>query len=88
MFEVNTFNTSFFNTIIHCTNHFYNNKKELEIYFTDLAPGSIKLLIRFWISKFKQKDQLSARNEAIKKIKEVFDVNGVVVPNPFPVFER
>ena len=61
----------------------YNNKKELEIYFTELAPGSIKLLIRFWISKFKQIDQLRARSEAVKKIKEIFEANGVVVPNPF-----
>ena len=61
----------------------YNNKKELEIYFTELAPGSIKLLIRFWIAKFKQIDQLRARSEAVKKIKEIFEANGVVVPNPF-----
>jgi len=66
----------------------YNNKKELEIYFTDLAPGSIKLLIRFWITKFKQIDQLRARNEAIKKIKEIFDANGVIIPNPFLGFEN
>jgi len=66
----------------------YNNKKELEIYFTDLAPGSIKLLIRFWITKFKQIDQLRARNEGIKKIKEIFDANGVIIPNPFLGFEN
>lgn len=60
----------------------YNNKKELEIYFMDLNPGSVKLLIRFWISKFRQMDQFAARSEAVKAIKVTFETNGVVIPYP------
>lgn len=60
----------------------YNKERDLEIYFTDLAAGSIKVLVRYWIRKFKQIDYLAAQSEGIMAVKKSFDENKVVVPYP------
>ncbi len=65
----------------------YNKNRDLEIFFTDMSDGYIKVLIRFWISKFKQADQLQAKNKGIIAIKSAFDVNGIKVPFPFPMMD-
>ncbi len=65
----------------------YNSDKTLEIYFTEFAPSSINVLIRFWIKKFRQVDFLQAQSEAIKAIKLTFDQNGISMPYPFQMIE-
>lgn len=65
----------------------YNSDKTLEIYFTEFAPSSINVLIRFWIKKFRQMDFLQAQSEAIKAIKLIFDQNGISMPYPVQVVE-
>lgn len=60
----------------------YNTNRELEIFFTDLAAGSIKILIRFWILKFKQVDHLGAQSEGVIAVKKAFEENKVVIPYP------
>ena len=65
----------------------YNSDKILEIYFTEFAPSSINVLIRFWIKKFRQVDFLQAKSEAVKAIKSTFDQNGISMPYPVQVVE-
>ena len=65
----------------------YNSDKILEIYFTEFAPTSINVLIRFWIKKFRQVDFLQAKSEAVKAIKSTFDQNGISMPYPVQVVE-
>ncbi|MFI5171877.1 MAG: mechanosensitive ion channel family protein [Chitinophagales bacterium] len=60
----------------------YNKDRELEIFFTDLAAGSVKILIRYWIRKFKQYDHLAAQSEGVMAIKKAFDENKIAVPYP------
>lgn len=65
----------------------FNTDKEFEIFFTEFAPFSISVLVRFWIKKIKQADFLQAQSEAIKAIKLTFDQNGISMPYPVQVVE-
>lgn len=65
----------------------YNSDKTLEIYFTEFAPSSINVLIRFWIKKFRQVDFLQAQSEAVKAVKLTFDQIGISMPYPVQVVE-
>ncbi len=65
----------------------FNAKKELEVYFTSLAASSITVLIRFWISKFRQADFLEAQSQAIKSVIKAFEREGIKIPFPVHVVE-
>jgi small conductance mechanosensitive channel len=56
---------------------------EVDLFFEELAESSIKLVVRFWIDfTFKQSDYLTARSEAIERLKRAFDENGITIPFP------
>ncbi len=53
-----------------------------EIFFSEFGDSSINAQVRFWVDFEKQTDFLSARSDAIKKIKDAFDKNDITIPFP------
>lgn len=56
--------------------------REVELFYEELAESSIDFTVRFWIPFETQKDYLSARSDAIIRIKQAFDANGITIPFP------
>lgn len=65
----------------------FNTAKDLEVFFTEFGASSIHILVRFWISKFKQSDALQAQSDAVKAVKKTFDANGIEIPYPIQVMQ-
>lgn len=57
-------------------------ERPVELYYEEIGESSINFVIRFWISFAKQADYLSARSEAILRIKQAFDAEGLLMPFP------
>ncbi|MBC8048375.1 MAG: mechanosensitive ion channel [Fimbriimonadaceae bacterium] len=66
---------------------FINAAKEIEVFFTEFGNNSMKVLVRFWIKKYKQTDHLQAQSEGIIAIKNAFKENGIEIPSPVYVVE-
>ena len=49
--------------------------------------SSVNFIIRFWISFSKQPDYLEARSEAIERIKQAFDAEGITIPFPTRILD-
>ncbi|HEX7181059.1 MAG TPA: mechanosensitive ion channel family protein [Thermoanaerobaculia bacterium] len=56
--------------------------REIELFYEEFGESSIDFSIRFWIEFKRQTDYLLARSEAILRIKEAFDANGITIPFP------
>jgi small-conductance mechanosensitive channel len=56
--------------------------REVELFYEELAESSIDFTVRFWIPFETQKDYLAARSDAIIRIKQAFDANGITIPFP------
>lgn len=56
--------------------------RPVELYYEEIGESSIDFVIRFWISFSKQADYLAARSEAILRIKQAFDAEGITIPFP------
>lgn len=56
--------------------------REVELFYEEFAESSIDFTIRFWIPFETQKDYLAARSDAILRIKQAFDANGITIPFP------
>ena len=56
--------------------------RDVELFYTEFGDSSINFTVRFWVGFGKQTDFLSARHEAIKRIKAAFDREGVTIPFP------
>lgn len=57
--------------------------ESVELYFKEFGDSSINLMIRMWIPfKNSNKDYHAARDEAIIRIKEAFDKEGIQIPWP------
>lgn len=65
----------------------YNASKTLEVFFTEFGSNSVKVLVRFWITKYRQADFLQAQSEAILAMKKAFETNGIEIPLPQYVVE-
>ena len=57
-------------------------EREVEVFFTALGEGAVRLVVRFWVHYERQRDFLEARSQAIQRIKAAFDENGVTIPYP------
>ena len=56
--------------------------KDVEVVYEEFGDSSINFLVRFWIHYGRQFDYVSARSEAIIKIKKAFDENDIQIPFP------
>jgi small conductance mechanosensitive channel len=56
--------------------------REVELFYEEFADSSIDFTVRFWIPFETQKDYLAARSDAIIRIKQAFDANGITIPFP------
>lgn len=57
-------------------------EREVELFYTEFGDSSINFIVRFWIPYRKQTDFLTARGEAIQRIKAAFDEGGITIPFP------
>jgi small conductance mechanosensitive channel len=56
--------------------------KEVEVMYDAFNDSSIDFKARFWISYSRQIDFVSAKSDAIMKIKKAFDANDIMIPFP------
>ena len=56
--------------------------RPIELYYEEIGESSINFVVRFWIPFSKQGDYLAARSEAIVRIKQAFDAEGITMPFP------
>jgi small conductance mechanosensitive channel len=56
--------------------------RPIELYYEEIGESSINFVVRFWIPFSKQGDYLEARSEAILRIKQAFDAEGITMPFP------
>jgi small conductance mechanosensitive channel len=59
-----------------------DESRDVELFYTEFGDSSINFTVRFWVDFGKQTDFLSARHEAIKRVKAAFDREGVTIPFP------
>ncbi len=57
-------------------------ERPLEVMFTAFAESAITFQVRFWVPYRRQFDYVSARSEAIIRIKRAFDDNDISIPFP------
>ncbi len=57
-------------------------EREVELFYTEFGSSSIDFTVRFWIPFERQSDYLSARSEAIVRIKKAFDAHDITIPFP------
>lgn len=57
-------------------------ERQVELFYDEFGESSINCVIRFWVSFSKQPDYLEARSEAIERIKQAFDAEGITIPFP------
>lgn len=56
--------------------------RDIEVMFDAFGDSSIEFKARFWISYSRQIDFVSAKSDAIIKIKKAFDANEIMIPFP------
>lgn len=61
--------------------------KEVEVVYEEFGEFSVHFLVRFWIHYKRQFDYVSARSEAIIKIKKAFDEQRIRIPLPIHTLE-
>lgn len=61
--------------------------RDVELFYEELGESSIDFTVRFWIPFAAQKDYLAARSDAIIRIKQAFDANGITIPFPIRTIE-
>ncbi len=62
-------------------------EREIELFYDEFADSSIDFTVRFWIPFSKQADYLAARSEAIIRIKQAFDAEGITIPFPITTLD-
>ncbi len=56
--------------------------RPVDLYYESFGESSIDFTLRFWVDFRKQTDFLSARSDAIMRIKRAFDENEITIPYP------
>ena len=64
-----------------------DNKKPVDMYFSEFGDSSINFVIRFWVPFKKETDYLSMRSQAVMNIKKSFDSEGITIPFPIRTLE-
>ena len=69
--------------------NFNQNKiqESVEFYYTDFGDSSINFLCRFWIDSKNALEKLKAKSNAIIKIKQAFEKEGISIPYPMRTLE-
>lgn len=62
-------------------------EKEVEFYYTEFGDSSINFLCRFWVDSKNALEKLKAKSNAIIKIKQAFDKEGITIPFPMRTLE-
>lgn len=65
----------------------YNDRRPLEVFFTAFGESSVNLIVRFWISKVRQKDYYQAQSDAIMAIRNAYRDNDITIPFPIRTIE-
>ncbi len=60
---------------------------EIEFYYQEFGSSSINFTVMFWINFKKEGDYLSAKSEAIIRLKSAFDGAGVTIPFPITTLD-
>ena len=61
--------------------------KEVEVFFEEFSESAIIVLVRFWVHYARQTDYVTARSQAIMKIKKAYDLHQIKFPFPVQVLE-
>lgn len=61
--------------------------RPVELFYEEFGRSSVNFVIRFWISFSKQPDYLEARSEAIERIKQAFEAEGITIPFPTRILD-
>ena len=61
--------------------------RPVELFYEEFGRSSVNFVVRFWISFSKQPDYLGARSEAIERIKQAFDAEGITIPFPTRILD-
>ncbi|PRY10090.1 mechanosensitive ion channel-like protein [Pontibacter ummariensis] len=56
--------------------------RDIEVMFDAFGDSSINFKARFWVSYRREVDYVSARSDAIIRIKKAFDANDILIPFP------
>ncbi|MEJ8757508.1 mechanosensitive ion channel family protein [Pontibacter sp. H259] len=56
--------------------------RDIEVMYDEFSESSIKFITRFWVTYSRQFDYVSAKSDAIIRIKKAFDKNSIVIPLP------
>ncbi|NEM96404.1 mechanosensitive ion channel family protein [Pontibacter burrus] len=56
--------------------------RDVEVMYDKFAESSIDFKVRFWVTYSRQFDYVSAKSDAIIRIKKAFDSCGIVIPLP------
>lgn len=62
-------------------------EKEVEFFYTEFGDSSINFLCRFWVNSKNALEKLKAKSNAIIKIKQAFDKEGITIPFPMRTLE-
>lgn len=54
----------------------------INFYYQEFGDSSINFLLVFWIARSTQATYLSAKSEAVKRIKKAYDANNITIPFP------
>ncbi|WP_231569801.1 mechanosensitive ion channel family protein [Hymenobacter sp. APR13] len=57
-------------------------ERQPDVMFTEFGESAIAFQVRFWVPFERQLDYVSAKSEAIVRIKRAFDAAGIVIPFP------
>lgn len=60
----------------------YNDKRDVELFFTDFGDSSINFILRFWLENPTWLSYVAARSEAIIALKQAFDDKDIMIPFP------
>lgn len=56
--------------------------RDVEVMYDKFAESSIDFKVRFWVTYSRQFDYVSAKSDAIIRIKKAFDSRGIIIPLP------
>lgn len=56
--------------------------REAQLFYKEFGGSSIDFVVRFWVEYKRHAHYLEARSEAIQRIKQAFDQNGITIPFP------
>ncbi|SDY38293.1 mechanosensitive ion channel family protein [Hymenobacter psychrophilus] len=75
--------------VLECMRDFPDmlTQRPLEVMFTEFGESSINFTLRFWIPYRRQTDYVSAKSEAMLRIKRAFDHAGISIPFPIRTFD-